>query len=281
MNMLSTAIFLMITTMSARYGELPTKSQQNEVWEYTSHKDERCQDDFVKAGSCVYVHNAFGYTNSGFGLQHTIVDLKRSGAFEATFTHTLGDKNSGTYGGTHGAPWCYDGWWWGLKSDHSILPIQVSKFQSRVDWTIETEDKGSWNAHLQLYTSHTTNPEPGWGDITGDIFICIDRYNWNPEEWGEHALGEYMIAGRNWMVYRSADHNNMCSFYLTNEVSSIHDLELGDIFKWLVAQGWINPDHYVVCNGAALEIRDGSVTLKSVEFTHDTHATGVDEQVKN
>lgn len=263
-----TALLLLAATHAACAGiEMPGPP----FWSCRSLRHDTNTAEHIHLDGLTFVQNAFGATNSGFGEQTIHVHRGAPGSFRTTFRHTLGDPGDPTHGWTHGAPWCYEGWWWDVTSPGSRLPIRVADFDAEVDWTIATEASGSWNAHLQLYTTRTENPRPGWDDVSCDIFICIDRHDWNPEEWGEQPVGEFEIGGARWIAYRNPDKHNMCSFYLKEPTRNLRGLRLQPLFAWMQQHGWVDPQHHVVCLGAAFEMRAGDLELASLEFRHQIH----------
>lgn len=177
------------------------------------------------------------------------------------------------------------GWQWGLWSNNSGLPIQLSANQNvYVDWTYAVQNPvGRFNVAFDLWIHNTNNPQ---GNTNPTTEVMIWPYT---SQSGFNPAGSYQtnvnIGGHTWEVWRETNHTwQIVSYKRTSNLTGQFNVNLKNFTDDMRNRGWQDANHYLTSIQAGVEVVWGSATVPSSYYNvriNGTSGGGSSQPVAN
>ena len=189
----------------------------------------------------------------------------------AGFSVTQSAISVGTSGPPGSYPSIYRGCHWGACTSNSGLPIQVSQLgHPTSSWSTTQTDDGAYDVAYDVWfnQSPSTTSQPNGAEL---MVWLNSRGSVQP---AGSKVATVTVAGHTWDVWRTQMPGwNYVAYVRTAGVTSVSNLDLGDITRDAVSRGVISPNWYLIDVEAGFELWRGGAGLSTRSFSFEPNGS--------
>jgi hypothetical protein len=169
-------------------------------------------------------------------------------------------------GAPGGYPSLYRGCHWGTCTQHSGLPVPVSRLLApgtvTTTWATEQPDTGAYDVAYDVWFNRA--PSASGQPDGAELMIWLNHHG--PVQPFGSQVGTAVIGGRPYDVWFGRQGWNTISYSMVSGTTSVRDLDIGQFAADALRRGYIRKSWYLIDVEAGFELWQGGAGLATDSF---------------